>query len=380
MLFVKKFVRFFAIILVPELQIKNTHPIQVLGTLAFVYKLPKSESSCLLRPFRFFTHLWSGQYPNVNRIEWTCLVQVVTGLVINMLQASWPTVGRWLVEVRFVSTYEQLFMNYLMTSLFSYVMYTTFHLNRRHVSPHYNYIDRLFRQVVFEDTPLTGLSQSDSSRMRRIFSQLYKFYAIPNYIIFRPSCHMVIGYSMVRSVGGNFGWVHTCISLPLSFCYYYSFVWFCLYYVMAVHLFGFFCFYFHFRLATLHKQLTFKCYMSARRSRRLLTFPSVDSSNRDLLKRGLALQQILVSFSICLREFLAMDEVLRVLNGGVFMLAFGFNLFFYYFVFFAFDRVPNAFVYTAFVTIALSNGLSHMVVVNSLGELVRQQASLIIAN
>lgn len=355
------------VLIVPEMLSFNQHPVSVLNVWAYLYVKNKTEPKRMQRWIRCLICIWNQNYPNINFIVWLSFVLVLDNLIIISLRSDLPEISHWLFEIQFVETYEQLFMNYLMIAIYLYMVYISTYLDQCRVRMSYGYIDHLLRQLTFGQTSLKGISYAQSIRLRRLFYLIRKFYVTPNCIFFRISCHVVLVHSMLKSLSFDHSWLQMIVLVFMFFCCYFTLAWFSLYYALAYNLLIFFCVYFFLRLQNLSKLFDLECHKNlvCHDTNVHRSFSLVKSMNRTLR-----------TFVVCYNELFLVNHVTKAISGAFFMLALGFNLFFYFFVFFAFDRVPSFGVYVAFVSLLISNTLSWICFSNFLGQLVRQQVSL----
>lgn len=281
-------------------------------------------------------------------------------------------------EVRFVNTKEQLFVDYLHALLFFTVAICLMHMKSPQMQRHFQLLDHLLRDLCLTSTSLKHISRPDSARLRTVYRLLDFYFCRFAFNVVRTGTQTVAAYATVEAVLHNYSWFQICSGITFGYLWYFALVWLCLVWAFNGLLFNFICFYFQFRLSKLCNRLQDEC------EHRKLTRSMFDSRSPQLstivVKKSKTnfVRKLIHTFNHCANEHYSANMVTKVLAGSVFMLATFYGTFFYYFLFFAVDRVPNIWIYIAFIGVSSADAFSWMVTCNVLGDLVQRQVRAIL--
>ena len=229
MKFLKTAISIFLYYLMPERLVWKSHPVQ---EIAFWHFLADENA------------LWKRYY-----IYISCMLFVVTMVSNNLFKGVWPQVADCLMEVTFIYSSEQAYMNGLMTWLFVYILHCSLTLVKLSKKRCFRFITDLLCGTRFGEvgSALVGLNPERSDRLRRLFRVLSFGYRFA-YYEFRASAYSIVYAAAFIHLMNVEGAIQTTILIFLMINFYPPYLCFLQLYQMGSLFYAYLTFYFKERL------------------------------------------------------------------------------------------------------------------------------------
>jgi hypothetical protein len=303
-----------------------------------------------------------------NLIVFLTFANMIFGYLSAVLRNVWPNVILYLPEIKFVETEEQMWTCLVATFLFFYCVQCEIHLLKIYPSKSYNFLNYLLTFIKFnkESVALPYLTLKATNSLKKIYRILSIYYQIL-YWQYRSSCDVIILVSTCISALAQLSYFQVTTSILTGYSFYIIYKLFCFFYQHGFLIYLVSCFYFDKRFEFLISKidqlnsrlkvrfcnrLNFKQSLDFHFTNKKHFIPRLSSFDQAaFIVEQNSLKKILSSIILAYRDFENTDLIVNKLAGGWSAVANLAGVFFYYFIFFKSDRIPNKLIYFGLIFI-----------------------------